>query len=75
MPPNAHRPTTAEAKRRARPAYSAILPATLASDGGGVVGAGTLGSIADPGGTPTPKPNAPAVEWPSASETTRQLTV
>ena len=44
-------------------------------DGGGVVGTGTLGSIVDPAGTPTPKPNAPAELWPSASETTRQLTV
>ncbi len=74
MPPNAQRPTTVEAKRSARPAYSATLPATLAKDGEGVAGAGTLGS-SPPGGTPTPKPNAPAVEWPSASETTRQVTV
>lgn len=28
-----------------------------------------------PGATLTPKLNAPAVAWPSASETTRQLTV
>ena len=51
------------------------MPATLPTDGEGVAGTGTLGVTTVPGATLTPKLNAPAVAWPSASETTRQLTV
>ena len=51
------------------------LLATLATDGDGVVGTGMLGVTTVPTATLTPKLNAPAVAWPSASETTRQLTV
>ena len=51
------------------------MPTTLPTEGDGVVGIGTLGATTVPGATLTPKLNAPAVAWPSASETTRQLTV
>ena len=74
-PPNASSPTTAAANDSASPTYSRSLPATLPTDGDGVVGTGTLGVTTVPGATLTPKLNAPAVACPSASETTRQLTV
>ena len=74
-PPNAKVPTTAVANDSASPTYRRSLPATLPTDGEGVVGTGTLGVKTVPGATFTPKLNAPAVAWPSASDTTRQLTV
>ena len=62
FPPNASSPTTLAAKSIARPTYRQSLLATLAADGGGVVGTGMLGATTVPGATLMPKLNAPAVK-------------
>ena len=69
------RPTALAAKSSPSPAYNPIFPITLATDGAGVPLPVGPGGGALPGDTPTPNANAPAVTWPSVSETTRQLTV